>query len=173
MSLNLKPPNIRRASGAKSAGGFTLFELLIQIAIFAVIAALLFGITMIAFRVKNKGLADAEVLGQLNFVMQTIQRMTRESTIVYVPASSTLDLWRNSATTTFSLSSGVIKLKEGAAAQTDLTTDEVVVDDLSFTQVTNSGAPDSVQISITFHFNTNNPFASSTRTIRSSASPLY
>jgi|GEM_PF-2636323 len=157
----------------KNSAGFTLVEILIQIAIFGIIAVFLISIVFISLRVKSRSVADTETVGQLNFVMQTIQRLTRESTLVNVPNSSTLEIRRNSATTTISLNNGIIKLKEGAAAQTDLTNNKVVTDDLAFTRVINSGAPDTVQISITFHYNTSNPFASTTRTIQSSASPLY
>jgi prepilin-type N-terminal cleavage/methylation domain-containing protein len=154
--------------------GFTLIELLVQVTIFGLVAAMLVSITFITLRVKNKGLADNEVSGQLNFVMQTIQRLTREATAVSVPSSNTLNLTRAGDTTTITLSGGVITLKEGAAAPTtNLTNSQVVADTLTFTRITNTSAPDTVQIVITLSHNTNNPLAASTRSLQSSASPLY
>jgi len=154
--------------------GFTLIELLVQVTIFGLVAAMLVSITFITLRVKNKGVADAEVSGQLNFIMQTIQRLTREATAAAVPNSSTLNLTRSSDTTTIALSAGVITLQEGAAAPvTNLTNSQVVTENLAFARIVNPGAPDTIQINITLRYNTNNPFSSSPRSLQSSVSLLY
>ena len=162
----------QRRFSAKNGAGFTLLELLIQISIFGVISAFLVGITLVAGNIKNRETSNAEILGQLNFVMQAIQRMVRESTIVIVPSSSTLELARGGATTTISLSSGAITLKEGAGPTANLTNNLVITDNLTFTKFINPPANDSVKIAMTLRYNTGNVFASSTKSLESSASPL-
>lgn len=160
--------------------GFTLIELLIQLSIFAIVSSFLVGITLVATRVKNRELANAEVVGQLNSVMQTIQRMVRESTLALVKDAGgalaqtgpTLELARSGATTTVTLANNIVKLTEGVNPQNDLTSANVTVDELTFTRYLNSPGPDTVSILITMHYTSGPLSATSTKTLRSSASVL-
>ncbi|MCL5004665.1 MAG: prepilin-type N-terminal cleavage/methylation domain-containing protein, partial [Patescibacteria group bacterium] len=69
--------------------GFTLVELLVYTAIFAIASGLMIGIMTTMLRVNQRESASAEATSQLNFVMQTIQRLTRESSAIIVNSSST------------------------------------------------------------------------------------
>ncbi|MEK7554629.1 MAG: prepilin-type N-terminal cleavage/methylation domain-containing protein [Patescibacteria group bacterium] len=62
--------------------GFSLIELLIYIGILAVISVLFIGILTTSTRVQVHEIALAEVGNQANFVLQTIQRLVRESSLV-------------------------------------------------------------------------------------------
>lgn len=65
-------------------GGFTLLELLIYLSVFTVVAGLFLNIFVITARVQVRETADTEVSSQLQFAMQTIQRLIRESSAAYV-----------------------------------------------------------------------------------------
>lgn len=68
----------------KNKKGFTLVELLIYIAIFVIVIGLLTSILVIIFRIQNKESSSTEVTSQLNFVMQKIQGLVRESSAIIV-----------------------------------------------------------------------------------------
>jgi len=164
---------------APNNNGFTLIELVIQVSIFSIVAAFMIGITLVATQVKNRELAQSETLGQLNFLTQTIQRLVRESSLALVKnggavaqTGSTLELNRAGASTTVSISSETIRLQEGLNPQSNLTSDKVVVDGLSFTRYSNYPGPETISFSITLHYSSGQLFATSTRTIRSSAGIL-
>ncbi len=59
--------------------GFTLIEILLYVAILGIIAGLFTGILTVATRFQVHEAASNEVSQQLNFTLQTIQRLVRES----------------------------------------------------------------------------------------------
>lgn len=59
--------------------GFSLFEVIIYVAILAIVSGLFVGILSTSTRVQLREAASNEVGTQLNFVLQTIQRLVRES----------------------------------------------------------------------------------------------
>lgn len=67
--------------------GFSLTELLIYIAIVAIISGFLVGILTTSTRVEVQQRGVIEVSNQLNFVLQTIQRLVRESSAIMVNCS--------------------------------------------------------------------------------------
>src|SRR3989344_109517 len=106
-----------RLSSALSA--FTLIEILIYTGIFAIVGGMLTGILINATRVEQRESASAEVTSQLNFVMQTIQRLIRESSNIEIEAgtaTTTLKLRMADATkdpTCITFVSSTIRLAEG------------------------------------------------------------
>ncbi|MBI4993709.1 prepilin-type N-terminal cleavage/methylation domain-containing protein, partial [Candidatus Wolfebacteria bacterium] len=144
---------------AKSQKGFTLIELLIYTGIFSVVAGLMTGILTTTIKINQREASSNEVTSQLNFVMQTIQRLTKESSIIIVNSTSTD--YNNDATIgspqsrlvlrmkdsggapttdrdpiTIYTSSSTIKMSQGSGANqiiSDLTSNRVVVDQLQFT----------------------------------------
>ena len=62
--------------------GFSLIELLIYVGILGVTSTLLIGILTTSTRVQVHEVSLAEVGNQANFVLQTIQRLVRESSLV-------------------------------------------------------------------------------------------
>ena len=163
--------------------GFTLIELLIYVGIFSLAAGLFTGILVVVLRIQGQQTSAVEVGTQLNFVMQTLQRLVRESTAINSPASggsaNALSVNRPGASPTIAaLSEGKITVNEGGAGAKDLTTSKVNVSELIFTHYTTpSNHPsfppeETIQIKITMNFNTNNPTQAVTIILQSSASPL-
>ncbi len=153
----------------KLVWGFTLLEVLIYVSIFAIVLGLLSTILITTTRVEMRESAAAEVTEQSGYVVQTIQRLVRESSQIE-GASSTLVLRMASTTrdkTTLSLSGGKVYLQEGSGSQRALTSDKVIVNSLSFQKFSNPPGKDVVEINITMTFNSSNPQFAIVKTLRS------
>src|SRR3989344_6285263 len=74
-----------------SVNGFTLLELLLYTALFAVIAGSFVAITTIVTRVETREVSSLEVSNQMTFVMQTVQRLVSESSAIIVNADGSAD----------------------------------------------------------------------------------
>ncbi len=162
--------------------GFTLIEVLIYVAIFAVIAGLATSILLIVTRVNQRESSSAEVTGQLNFVMQRLQQLVRESSNIDISAgitTSTLKLRMKDPVkdpTCLSLVGGVIKLAEGPDATnpnnctsntSDLTSDRVVIDTFDFKKSTQYPGHDTLSINMQMTYNSTNPESRIQRTLES------
>lgn len=145
----------------KQKDGFTLIEILIYIAIFAIAAGLLIGILSTATRVQNRETASAEVSQQLEFVLQNIQRYVRESSNIDIPAgtaTSTLKLRTKSSSTDPILifinpSNTAIYIQQGASASTTLTSNRVTVGNFSVTKYENPSGHATIQLDMTLNYN--------------------
>ena len=71
--------------------GFTLIEVLIYVSVFAVAAGLLTSILVITTRVENNEIVSTQVGQELNLVLDTVQRMVRESSLIECVNSSPSD----------------------------------------------------------------------------------
>ena len=153
--------------------GFTLFEILLYVGIFAVVASLFTGILLVVTRIQSSQSALLEVNGQLNFAMQTIQRLVRSSSNIEVEAGKSLTNIRLRMAnpvkdpTVILVSNNAVEIKEGSAASSTLTTSSVVANSLQFVKYVNYPGHDSVQIDLTLSYNTSNPQREVSRTIRS------
>ncbi len=98
----------------KNRQGFTLIEVLIYSVIFSIVAGLATSILLILTRVNQKQSATAEVNDQLNFVMQKIQYLVKQSSNIEISTgitTSTLKLRMENSSqdpTCLSLVNGVI-----------------------------------------------------------------
>jgi len=167
-------------------------ELLIYVAVFAIATGLLIGISTTILRVGSRESALTETTGQLNFVMQTISRLTRESSAIIVNATSTDVSNDNQAGLPYSRlilrvkdssggvsdrdpiiiwnDNGIVKMSEGSGGNqktSDLTNALVVADKLEFTKFTQYPGHDSVAIDIQLTYNSQNPESRITRSLRS------
>ncbi len=176
--------------------GFTLLEILIYIAIFAVVGTLLTGIVTTVTRVEVRGGASAEVATQLNFTMQTLQRLTRDASAIIVNNSLSdndndaplgdsapyLHLrMRDSAggatdrdpmVLWFDPVTKVVKLQQGSGGNmttADLTTAKVASasSDLQFRKFSNPPGHDVVQVDLTLVYDAPTPEGMVARTIQS------
>ena len=174
--------------------GFTLIEILIYVAIFAVVSGFFVGILLITLRVQGTQSGLVEISSQLNFAMQTIQRHVREANSISAPASGT-----SGSTLTVNKPAGVVTITRGTcgapavvnaicvteagAAALPITTSKIGVTTLNFTHFTNPSslpcpgtpcvpATETIQIEITANNLSINPEQSVTRTLRSAASPF-
>lgn len=153
--------------------GFTLIEILIYIAIFIIIGGLSVGILLTFTQINLRESASAEVTGQLNFVIQTVNRLVRDSSNIEIATgtiTSTLKLRMEDDAkdpTIISLSGNSITIKEGTNATTTLTNDKVVVNTLNFKKFTQYPGHDTVSINITMTYNSQNPKSQIQRTLQS------
>ena len=160
---------------------FTLVEVLIYTAITAIIGMLLTGILLTVSQVHQRESAATEVGSQLNFIIQRIGQLTRESSNIEIAAgvsTSTLKLRMKDPAkdpTCISLVNGVIKLAEGPGANknecttttSDLTNNRVIVDSLNFKKFTTYPGHDTISIDIQITYNSQNPKSQVTRNLTS------
>lgn len=148
----------------KSSGraGFTLVEVLIYAAVFAVSAVFLVQILTTVTRTQLKQTSANEVNAEVSFVAETIQRLVRESALVENDAgvaTSTLRLRTTASSTDPTLvyvdaSSTAIYLQQGSQSAVPLTDDKVTVGNFSITKFENVGASAVVQVDLTLNYNT-------------------
>jgi prepilin-type N-terminal cleavage/methylation domain-containing protein len=136
--------------------GFTLIELLLYTVVVGIIltavSALLFGI--LQSRVKNQTIAEVEQQGIQ--VMQIVTQTLRNATAINSPSAgaSVAMLSVNtpvgaSNPTVFDLSSGVIRITEGAEAAVGLNNSLVTASGLTFQNLTTSGTPGTIRVTFT------------------------
>lgn len=165
----------------KKTSGFTLIELLLYVAIFAMVAGMFTGILVVILRVEGQQSGLVEVSEQMNFAMNRIQSIIRESNlssepIVGAPPSS-LTLVTAAGSQTISLVGTEIQVNG-----VPITTGKVKVDALKFTKytLTNPSAGEipsltpihTIEIEMTISNSDTNPQNKVTRTLKNSASPI-
>jgi type II secretory pathway pseudopilin PulG len=138
----------------QSQCGYTLLELLLYIAIVGALltsVTFFFGVTLDA-RVKNQTIVEVNEQGTA--LIDSITQTIRNSTSITAPtigtsgASLTLVVPTGALSpTVFSLSSGIVQIKEGAGALTPLNSNKVQVSSLTFKNLSRASTPGSVQIS--------------------------
>jgi prepilin-type N-terminal cleavage/methylation domain-containing protein len=69
--------------------GFTLVELLVYMALLSIVSVLFTSILLTSTKVQVQQVASTEVASQMNFALQTIQRLIRESSATIVSNSPT------------------------------------------------------------------------------------
>lgn len=150
--------NMKKTSAScffKNNQGFSLMEMLIYVGILGIVASVATGIFLSVTKVQTEQSAQVEISGQLNFAMQTIQRLIRNSSLVDItPGTPTTSLtlrMKDSAVdpTTIYLENGRIYVKEGASGTPQsITSDKVVIDSLEFKKLTQYPGKDIVQIDL-------------------------
>lgn len=144
---------------SKVQKGFTLIELLLYISIASIIVfttASLLRFTLES-RVKNQTIAEVEQEGAQ--VIQLITQTIRNGTLINSPTIGTsgTSLSVNVVTganspTVFDLSSGAVRIKEGAGTATNLTSSKVTVTNLNFQNLSKTSSPNTIRISFTISF---------------------
>jgi len=161
--------------------GFTLIELIVYTAIFAIVAGILTSIFLVIINSQKKTSVSNEVTQQLNFVLVTAKRLIGDSSLVEAvyeganPSSTcssfcTLKLRRTDPTkdpTIISSNASGIYLQEGSSTQVTLTTNKVLVNNLRLVKHEIPGGHAVVEISTSFSYNTSNPTFALTKAIQS------
>ena len=154
--------------------GFSLLEILIYTGLIAIVGTLLSGILISVMQLGNQQSASTEVNQQLNFVLQTIQRLVRDSSLVDMPsatATSSLVLRMKTPSedpTRIYISSNKVYLQQGAGGTpAPLTNDQVLVNNLNFVKISAYPGHDSVQVDLALSYNTQNPEQSFTKSLSS------
>jgi len=163
----------------QQVGGFTLVEMLVYTAIFAVTSVFLLSILSTVTRVQLKQTASNEVNQQLSFVASTIQRLVRGASIIQNDAgvaTNTLVLRMSSTSrdvTRIYTDSNAVYLMEISATGIPgvpiaLTSDRVTVAGFSVTKLEDTtGGSAIVQVELTLNYNSQNPQAQIARSWRS------
>ncbi|MBI2278999.1 MAG: prepilin-type N-terminal cleavage/methylation domain-containing protein [Candidatus Brennerbacteria bacterium] len=155
-------------------GGFTLIELIVYMAIFAVSAVFLVSILTSVTRTQVRQASGNEVNQQLSFVASTIQRLVRSASVIENDAgvASTTLLLRMASSTAdptkiyVDASSTAIYLAEATSTPMRLTDDKVTVGNFSVTKQEPSGGLAVVQIDLTLEYQTTATRAKTSRTWR-------
>jgi Tfp pilus assembly protein PilW len=138
----------------RKSNGFTLIELLLYVSVSALLLLGIsaFSFTLLGSRIKNQTIAEVEQQGLQ--VMQMITQTARNAEVIISPAISnsssslTLDVIASSSDpTVFNLSSGVIRIKEGASAVVPLTNSRVTASALNFQNLSRASTPGTIRIS--------------------------
>lgn len=139
--------------------GFTLIELLLYIAISAaVILSVSFSLSLfMQSRAKNQTIAEIDQQGLA--VMQIITQTVRNGTAITSPAvgasesSLTVTVPTGALNPTiFDLSSGVLRITEGAGSAVALTNSKVTASGLTFRNLSITATPGIVQITFTLTY---------------------
>lgn len=137
----------------KSKSGFTLVELLLYVSIASIMLLItsLFLATLLQSRIKNQTIAEVEQQGLQ--VMQLMTQTVRNADTINSPGSgasaATLSVNTISAgnnPTVFDFASGVIRIKEGAAAVVPLTNSHLTASSLSFSNLSRASTPGTIRI---------------------------
>lgn len=157
----------------KLSAGFTLVELVIYVGLTAIVIGLFGGIMITVVRVQSQQTSSRQVGEELAFVMNVIKRDVRDSTTLTV-ATTTLTI--GNATTTnpivIDISSGVVRKSEAGGTAYALTTNKVVADSLTFTNLS-SGSSQAVRVTLTLSYaSSTNPQRAFTQTLQATAAPL-
>ena len=139
----------------RNSSGFSLVELVIYIGIVGITAGILTGVLTTVTTTQVEQSTNNEVSGQLNFAMQTIQRIVQESSLIDIPtntATTTLTLRTKedgNDPTIISLADGVIYVQQGSgSAQAITDTNNGTINFLEFKKFTQYPGKDIVQIDI-------------------------
>ena len=145
---------------AKKLRGFTILELMLYVVITSAVAFtfVAFLQTILESRVKNQTVAEVEQVGLQ--IIQLVNQTIRNATAITAPAPGasgasltlTVPIGANSPTV-FDLVSGVMRIKEGAAANINLSSSRVAVSALTFQNLTRAGTPGSVKYQFTITHN--------------------
>lgn len=160
----------------RGRGGFSIFELIIYISIFAIMGIL--GAFVFDYSVRSK-----QITSRSNEVFTNTQRMMSQmvdfvhNAVTINGASSTLNLKMSDSgkdPTVIALASGAITIKEGVGNATSVTPSALFVNSLTFTLITNpSPSTSSVRIVLTAGYAVDSAADEKTLyTLQTTAAPL-
>jgi Tfp pilus assembly protein PilW len=148
--------NVLAGRHAPRRGGFTLIEIVLYLALFAVVVGSISGLlyTILQSRVKNQVIAEVEQQGMqtIALITQTARNATTLTSPTIGTTTATLSLAVPTASlspTVFSLASASIVITEGAGGAITLTNSRVVVSALSFQNLSRAGTKGTVRIQFT------------------------
>ncbi len=136
--------------------GYTLIELLLYVGLISMLLSAVvafFGVTADA-RIKNQTISEINDQGTyaLDYMAQIVRNATSVSSPTIGATGTSLTVvvpTANLSPTLFSVTNGVLQIKEGATAAISLTSSKIKVDTLSVSNVSRSGTSGIVQISLT------------------------
>lgn len=149
----------RKTSSNYEKQGFTLIEILIYIAILALVfvSMIVFFLNNISSNIKANSYQEVQQNGR--FVMTKISQEMKKAIGINspVPGSSGTSLSlvmsdSNLNPTVLDLNNGKLRIAQGSSAPVDLTTDQVLVTNLQFTNLSYAGTPGTVRTEMTIEY---------------------
>ncbi len=128
--------------------GFTLIELIIYIALAAIIVVTVLQVTLLILSAKGKTASESDVQQYLRTALQRMTIDTLNSQRVTGADTGILSLATPTGTTTFYLANGVIYRKEGANLALAITPANLRVQTLQFSNLSNGAAAQTISIAI-------------------------
>lgn len=142
--------------------GFTLIEVLIYIAIIGVVVASFVTFAMSIGGSRSKTYAVQEVHANARTALDLISQKIRLADDVVSPSESNwsegleLDMPSPDANLTFDVAGGVLNIAEGVGGPVPITSDEVNVSSLSFTNLAPIGERDNIRVKIIIEYRGDN-----------------
>lgn len=140
--------------------GFTFIEFIIYVAIVAAILVLITGFFWNITFGNIKETSYQEVQQNGRFVLTKITQEAKKATGITSPANSgetsvSLSLsMADGSTTTFDVIDGKLRITQGTSGPYELTSDQVIVSNLQFTNLSYSDTPGTIRIEMAIeHFN--------------------
>ncbi len=140
--------------------GFSLIEILIYLAIIALIVVVLANFAINFFSAKTKAETMREVEQNMRFAQEKMTRTIRNAAGINSPifgsSASSLSLSMADGAkdpTIFQVSGGQLTIKEGVSSAVAITSSKVNVSSLTFTNVSYAGTKGTVRIEITIDYN--------------------
>lgn len=159
--------------------GFSLLELLIYVAILAVLVVIIANTFISLSRGSGQSQARSEVDSSIRFATELIKQDLKNATAITTPtsggSSASLTLTRVIATVpttiVYDVVSGVLRRKEGAAAAVNVTGSNITVGAPTFTRIENtntvfSTTDVSIRVSMAFSYNSTSPSWSYSTTLQ-------
>src|SRR3989344_2849006 len=134
--------------------GFSLLETVVYIGILATVAGIFTGVFQSILRTQISETSQNEITSQLNFAVQTIQRLVKNSSVIEFDgcgATTTLSLIMPQeaySPTSIYAQNSKLYIQQGSGTAQTLTSDTVTVDSLEFKKLCNTGAKDTIEIHI-------------------------
>lgn len=136
--------------------GFSILELIIYIAIFAVISTVAVDMTLSLNTGWTKSKVESEVQQNLRFAMETIAQNIQRANAVTVPpvsaSGSSLMLTSDGQTIQFFLTGTTLQKQVGASPAENITSDKVKVTYLNFRTLQNTAASNATIVATTTEF---------------------
>lgn len=136
----------------KKLKAFTLIEVLLYVALISIFTLVLASFWGSVNEINARNKAMSAVNTEAAFILNTISRSIRTASAINTPtagnSSSTLSLVKSANPTVFSINNGVLFIQEGANPTVQLSSNQVYVNSLSFTNVTNTGTAGAVRIQL-------------------------
>ena len=139
----------------KNEEGFTLIEMIIYIAILGLVITSFTSFVYSVTRTRSKAVAIEEVSSNGRVALNIIKQSMRSSDDVVTPTegnvdtSLTLDMPGTVDNSLYSVSGGILYETIGANPSVAVTTNDVIVSNLQFTNVTKPGKKENIQVSFT------------------------
>lgn len=155
-STSLKSTSVTHpCCGVGANQGFTLVELIIYIAIFAVILVLITGFfwSIIFGNIKESSLREVQQNGR--FALTKITREIKKAAGINIALGSLLSLEMAEPTlnpTVFDVADGKLRITQGSSSSYELTTDQVIVSSLQFTDLSYPGTSGTIRIEVQLEY---------------------